>query len=273
MFLDSRPNLNPQTNMAILDSILTNRRSLLSAFWLLTNLFVVGTIIAGGVTSHRYYNAAKCVCEDNGNEDAQDAYDYYGNDVNQRCDECQEDEKEEDEQNVKTNALVFSASWVLLNLLFVSGFGTLFVTGVGCGSSYRECLSAKVLGKGGQSLRLGIFVGALLWTSFSLIENAVIFGLFNVGRERRGGASADEAEEVLQDAASYAFAVLCMLAALGYAAVAFVVLLFSDDLVNEFTEGTGLAVMGEGDTDPTVGTATAPGTYVAPADSNAATSV
>ena len=53
--------------MAILDSVLSTRRSLLSAFWLFTNLFVVGTIVAGAITSHRYYNSVKCVCEDEDN--------------------------------------------------------------------------------------------------------------------------------------------------------------------------------------------------------------
>ena len=274
--------------MGILDSALSTRRSLLSAFWLVTNLFVVGAIIAGTVTSHRYYKSLECVCDDensndNNNADYNGYYDYDGNNNNYNaynyndCDECQEEERDEEEQNVKTNALIFSASWVLLNLIFVSFCGTIFVTGVGCGPSYRECLSANVLGRGGQDLRLGMFVGALLWTSSMLIENAVVFGLFNVGHDERGGPDQEvrksevinkvdakqsrsyssllsgifysslcssfivQDAELLQDKASYAFAIMCLLAAIGYASVATVVLLFREDLVGEFVEGTGLS--------------------------------
>jgi len=178
--------------------------------------------------------------------------DYSGNheDYTSACQTC-EDERGKVE-NVSKAGLEVNAVLILLNLLFVQGFGTFFVVGFGCGSSHHNCCSGFFLRRRSSGLGVGVFCGALFATAWSLFQNSIVFIGFNggphfesfAGGSNYGGGGDDEQYSAeyywsyrstkREEEASLLFGILQIVLGCVFTFLGFLIIQYSDELRNEY---------------------------------------
>ncbi|GMI00196.1 hypothetical protein TrST_g8611 [Triparma strigata] len=157
-------------------SDLASSRSVLAILWFISSLVVLATVASGSWLIYSMNNAANCsVCSHMGDY-ASDGYEDYTS----ACQAC-ELERETGGQNISLNYLAIMATCTIVQILLIQLFGALFVVGWGCGKRHKNVFSGFLLNKKSTGLGVGVFAGALLFTAYSLCQNAILFFSFNGG--------------------------------------------------------------------------------------------
>ncbi|GMH76631.1 hypothetical protein TrLO_g9453 [Triparma laevis f. longispina] len=225
---------------------LSSSRSILSILWTLSTLVVLLTFLSGIFTAVYFHSSSMCsICNSMG--------DYSGNheDYTSACQTCEDNRGEI--ENVSKAGLGVNVVLILLNLLFVQGFGTFFVVGFGCGSSHHNCCSGIFLRRRSSGLGVGVFCGALFATAWSLFQNSIVFIGFNggphfesfAGDSSYGGRGDDDEQYPAEyywsyrstkreEEASLLFGILQIVLGCVFTFLGFLIIQYSDELRNEY---------------------------------------